>query len=212
MTDTARDYQTLTTHDTTGLEHLFEPALEVFQEEPLEEVEVSLEPLQEGVPLAEAAKLLGVHRRYALDLVHKGKLSGFKSPKGQWFINKNSITSRRLSIEPAQLVEPLQEGAIECLEVLQEDRQDGVEGDLEVLQDGSPNVANAVDGALIEKLISELQVKLDSRDHHLQAANYRIGYLEAQLEAERQQVKLLTDSQHKPGWWARFSSWFFKAQ
>ena len=36
--------------------------------------------------------------------------------------------------------------------------------------------------------------------------------LEAQLENERAQMKLLTDSQHKGGWWAKFSSWFFKGK
>jgi hypothetical protein len=53
--------------------------------------------------------------------------------------------------------------------------------------------------------IQELQLKLEG-------ATYRIGYLEAQLENERAQIKLLTDSQHKGGWWAKFSSWFFKGK
>jgi len=42
----------------------------------------------------------------------------------------------------------------------------------------------------------------------LQGATFRNGYLEAQLEGKDTQIKLLTDSQHKRGWWARFSSWF----
>jgi len=48
----------------------------------------------------------------------------------------------------------------------------------------------------------------------LEGVIYRNGYLEAQLEAERQQIKLLTDQLHKPAppvqvsWWARFGSWF----
>jgi hypothetical protein len=94
------------------------------------------------------------------------------------------------------------------LEVLQEDRVEGVEVAQEPLQEGDRNALRSVDTGLAEKLIRELQEKLDARDHHLQAANYRIGYLEAQLESERQQVKLLTDSQHKPSRWARFYSWF----
>jgi hypothetical protein len=51
----------------------------------------------------------------------------------------------------------------------------------------------------------------------IQALTYRNGYLESQLsEREKdiierdERMKLLTDSQHKPGWWAKFSSWFFK--
>lgn len=48
----------------------------------------------------------------------------------------------------------------------------------------------------------------------LEAVVYRNGYLEAQVESERQQIKLLTDQLHKPdapaelGWWSRFCSWF----
>lgn len=41
----------------------------------------------------------------------------------------------------------------------------------------------------------------------LEAANYRIGWLESQLQEREREVKLLTDSQHQPGWWARFKKW-----
>lgn len=60
--------------------------------------------------------------------------------------------------------------------------------------------ANINIGSLI-KANQELSNKLE-------AANYRIGYLEAQTENHKEQIKLLTDSQNKLGWWARFSSWF----
>lgn len=46
----------------------------------------------------------------------------------------------------------------------------------------------------------ELQNKVES-------ATYRNGYLEAQLENHKDQIKLLTDSQHKASWWRRFTSW-----
>ena len=42
----------------------------------------------------------------------------------------------------------------------------------------------------------------------LEAASMRIGYLEARTENYEKEIKLLTDSQHKRGWWARFGSWF----
>lgn len=41
----------------------------------------------------------------------------------------------------------------------------------------------------------------------LEAASMRIGYLEARTENYETQIKLLTDSQHQRGWWARFGSW-----
>jgi|GEM_PF-1406456 hypothetical protein len=46
----------------------------------------------------------------------------------------------------------------------------------------------------------------------LQGATYRNGFLEAKLEDKENQILLLTDSQSKQGWWARFSSWFFRSR
>lgn len=57
---------------------------------------------------------------------------------------------------------------------------------------------------------SELQALiavLENKDRELQAAAFRNGYLEAQLAERDQQIKLLTDSQHKSGGWARFRKW-----
>jgi|LakMenE18May11ns_1017448.scaffolds.fasta_scaffold9933183_2 hypothetical protein len=49
---------------------------------------------------------------------------------------------------------------------------------------------------------------LNDRDHKIEAASYRIGYLESQLEERDRAIKLLTDSQHQPSWWTKFKSWF----
>lgn len=60
----------------------------------------------------------------------------------------------------------------------------------------------------------ELKTLLDvitKQAEKLEAASMRIGYLEARTENYETQIKLLTDSQHKRGWWARFSSWFVGA-
>jgi len=67
----------------------------------------------------------------------------------------------------------------------------------------------------IDRLLNVIDKKLTRRLHgsqNLEAATYRIGWLESQLQDREKEVKLLTDSQHKAGWWARFSSWFSKAQ
>ena len=58
------------------------------------------------------------------------------------------------------------------------------------------------------EIIKDLAGKLAVSNEQVTAATYRNGYLEAQLEAQREQIKLLTDSQHRPGWWGRFSDWF----
>lgn len=57
-------------------------------------------------------------------------------------------------------------------------------------------VENTLDSTLVRDLLSKVE-----------ALTYRNGYLEAQLENHKEQIKLLTDSQHKPSWWRRFGSW-----
>jgi hypothetical protein len=61
--------------------------------------------------------------------------------------------------------------------------------------------------ALLTRL-SDVESQLTQAQKDLQGANWRNGYLEAQLEAERQQVKLLMDSQHQKKWWHRIRSFF----
>lgn len=50
-------------------------------------------------------------------------------------------------------------------------------------------------------LIKEMQAKIE-------ALTWRNGYLESQLENQREQIKLLTDSQHETKWWHKVRSWF----
>jgi hypothetical protein len=57
------------------------------------------------------------------------------------------------------------------------------------------------------KMIEDLQAKLDAANHQLQAASFRNGYLESQVESHKEQIKLLTDSQHRAGWWQRLYRW-----
>lgn len=59
----------------------------------------------------------------------------------------------------------------------------------------------------ITELKTELDRKVSEAQREIQAAAFRNGYLESQLEIEREHVKLLTDSQHKNGWWSRFKKW-----
>ncbi len=49
---------------------------------------------------------------------------------------------------------------------------------------------------------------LKEKDAKIEALIMRDGYMQAQYEALQQELKLLTDSQHKTGWWQRFCSWF----
>ena len=65
--------------------------------------------------------------------------------------------------------------------------------------------------ANIQNLLDELKTEREysrALAAKLEAASHRNGYLEAQTESYQEQIKLLTDSQHKSGWWTRFCSWF----
>ncbi len=57
-------------------------------------------------------------------------------------------------------------------------------------------------------IIEKLTEQLESAHKDLQGASFRNGYLEAQLAAKDEHIKLLTDSQHKSGgWWISFCDW-----
>lgn len=71
--------------------------------------------------------------------------------------------------------------------------------------------ANSENSTTIQRLLELIEAErayARSLNEKLEAANHRNGYLEAQTEGYQDQIKLLTDSQHKRGWWARFASWF----
>lgn len=92
------------------------------------------------------------------------------------------------------------------------DRADDATGDLSPPKPspGDP-VVSPPDPALIEELrrqISDLKSENQSLQKDLQGANWRNGYLESQVQSQDTQIKLLTDSQHKAGWWVRLCSWF----
>lgn len=66
----------------------------------------------------------------------------------------------------------------------------------------SANIQSLLDALKAEREYS--RVLCDKLD----AASYRNGYLEAQLAEKETHIKLLTDGQHKPGWWSQFCAWF----
>ena len=49
---------------------------------------------------------------------------------------------------------------------------------------------------------------LKEKDAKLEALTMRTGYLEALLAERETEIKLLTDSQHKSGWWRSTWGWF----
>jgi len=157
---------------TEGLEQLFQVDLE-----PKDQDQIQFQGQVDLVPLAEAAKRLGVSRRYAQKLVTSGKIQGMKDQAGRWLVKmEQGQIQFQDQVEPIEFHDQFQ---VEQREFQFQDQ---------VIQG-------------YQDQIRQLQDKLE-------AATFRAGYLQAQLEASQETIKLLTDSQHKTGWWFRFCSWF----
>jgi len=133
--------------------------------------------------------------------LQKKTLEGFKinGPFGpEWRVSEKALTTLSQPLTTLGQATPVQPHATPVHLVL----HDIEERESELEQQDSAN-SQALTTTNID--IADLLLKLEG-------ASYRIGYLESKLEEKNSQIKLLTDSQHKPGWWAKFSSWFFKGQ
>jgi hypothetical protein len=135
----------------------------------------------EGVPVEEAAKVLGLSINAVKKRLRKGSLSGYKVSGrygDKWFVDRNELEGC-----PA----PVTGTPDQCLALVTP------------VPTSAEGVPVGTDKHL--EVIRELQSKLE-------ALTYRNGYLESQLENHKDQIKLLTDSQHKGKWWQRLSDWF----
>lgn len=73
----------------------------------------------------------------------------------------------------------------------------------------SPNSPDRIPELLEAKIrLAVMEQENQQLKQQLQGATFRNGYLEAQLEGRDKEIKLLTDSQHKPAGWRKFWSWF----
>lgn len=159
-------------------------------------LEAVADPLQAGVSLEEASHLLNLHVDTIKKRLRKGTLKGFKVQEkygDKWFVSAEELPG------PAQAVTgPTLEAVADPIQVVANHTPESV-----------------ADPALLSPALERLVVSLEKKDaviesqaHQLKAAGDVIMYLRTQLEEKDTQLKLLTDSQHKSGWWVRFCSWF----
>jgi hypothetical protein len=199
MSDTAREasnYQTIEPVSTEGLDDLFQEELLEASSETVEGV--LLEP--QGIPVEVAAQHLGMSTSGILKRLRKGSLAGFKVPskRGEkWLVRYEAI--------PQGVLDSTKDSFVIAKGVL--DRTgNSLEAALHLAKESSG------ESSLDQALLDDLKQRNNDLEAKLQAATWRNGYLESKLEERDNQVRLLTDSQHKPGWWTKFSSWFFKGQ
>ena len=188
MTEPAQNYQKIQATSTEGMDQIFDVVDVVMDVDGPGVAEV----LDDGhqIPLIEAAKILNIARRSALRLIHEGKLDGSKDGHGQWLVKASSLNKRITA--KTKLQSPVEQEDTRVDVGVDEDQDHGWTG-----------AQSNVHDALLREVLGKLE-----------ALTYRNGYLESQLserekevELQRNQIKLLTDSQHKPSLWARFKNW-----
>lgn len=168
---------------TEGLDQLFQ----VEQDQQIQNQD-QLDDQLDHVPLIEAAKRLGKSRRYVHKLVTERRLPAFRDSRGRWFVklDQGQIQIQDQQFQAEQVDLHLAHGEIH-LEEPQEDQH----------------------AARLLDIIESLQSQVNAAQNQLQAASYRNGYLEAQLQERDNTIKLLTDSRESHRrWWHRFTSYF----
>lgn len=166
-------------------------------------LEAVANPAQAGVTLEEASRLLSLHVDTIKKRLRKGTLKGFKVQEKfgeKWFVCAEELPG------------PTQAVIGPTLEAVTDPALEAVAEAAQIVTDPAQAVALPIDiSPALERLVASLEKKdvvIESQAHQLKAAGDVIMYLRAQLDEKETQLKLLTDSQHKKGWWTRFCSWF----
>ena len=201
MDNLAKNYQN-NSAATEGLDDLFGVESVGVSDTVQDTVQGNVGHVQDNGPdeisVLEASKLLNVDRRSVVRLLNWQKLSGRKDERGRWIVNKQSVLNRKLDQDT------IQDAASDT--VLVEVQDSVLQSDASVQDSVLQSDASVQDSVL--ELVKQQGDQLKQAYSYLDAATARIMYLQEQLEQKDQQIKLLTDSQHKPSWWSKFSAWF----
>lgn len=183
MSDTARDYQTIDAAAVEGLEDLFEN-LPTGADNVATDVEIvpTRADSDKWVPVIVAASSLMKSERTIQRYAKQGKLQSKTDETGKLLICLPTVADNLAS--PADTVAEV----------------------ADILPTLGNDVATAADSEIISETV-RLWDLLREKDSKIEALIMRNGYLQAQLESSQEQIKLLSDSQHKAGWWTRFKKW-----
>jgi excisionase family DNA binding protein len=194
MDNLAQNYQPSIPASIEGLDQIF---VEVAEDQADGQHVDGPPALSEGqaVSVLEAAETLNITRRSVLRLIHEGKLDGAKDGQGQWLIKTSSIEKRLSGKNPVLLDLTPFDSSLDLVQDLAGPSL--AEGQAEGQDEGHATTQSSIQDLMMRELLAKME-----------ALTYRNGYLEAQLENQREQIKLLTDSQHKPGFWSKFAHWF----
>jgi hypothetical protein len=182
MNDTARDIQTVEAVSTEGMDDLYS------------QTENSVEPSDNRMVLtvAEASSRLGVPLSTLYRRIKAKKYETIQGEDGAVRIVLQAENSSENQVVTAfELIENQTESITTPDSRFSKD------------ENHSRQTFQNPDMAALLELVAE-------KDRKLEAATYRLGYLESQLEGKDREIKLLTDSQHKTSWWQRFKAFFVK--
>jgi hypothetical protein len=203
MSDTARDYQTASAATTDGIDDLFDEGLAGNQKaKPQDSAAPTYNDLGSANGLGlwfsidDAARRLGISKNAVQKRLKRGKLTGKKTsgPFGDIWLVDLSSENQILEIEFEN-----QEGSAEAKEA----KPEGLASEHQDFEGSAKGLASRTEIDFV------WQMELLNRVERLSLEN---GQLKALLQEREKEVRLLTDSQQKNGWWARFSSWFLKGQ
>lgn len=205
MSNTARDYKTDHSVATDGLDDLFEATVITDQSEC--DNSAQLENTQPEFDhghwtIAEASKHLQVSAITVRRRLQRGELEGSKiqGPNGpEWRIKPCNLDPDQTLLNNSDLTPEHDHTQV--------DNPAQPELTQPLINDKSDPSQMVIDSLL--KRISDLEHSLADSQSNLQSASWRNGYLESRIQTQEDQIKLLTDSQHKPSKWARFKAWFF---
>jgi hypothetical protein len=195
MSDTARDYQTNNAATTNGMDDLFDVVPTSADSYSIDaDTVATVSDSGSWVTVIEAASF-----------IKKSERTIQRYAKGKKFKSKTDEFGRLLIWLPTNADIPV--AVTSTVATIADNKPSVVTGfkGVATLADSSNDVATSSDSQRLWDLLAE-------KDAKIEALLMRNGYLQAQMETSQETIKLLTDSQHKPGWWAKFSSWFFKGQ
>jgi len=143
---------------------------------------------REILTTTEAATRLGISPRAVINRLKAGTLPGERIKgkfKEEWRVYWETLpnTSEETIINPDEASEASEAGAEKQTQHFR-------------------SSSEATNGS---NLLSEI---LSAHTEQIKTQNDLIRYLTEQLKEKDQRIKLLSDSQHKQGWWHRFGAWF----
>lgn len=186
-------------HTLEGLEEFYDAELSVNQEVPgnsqgTAQTQENFTGIAQWLTVEEAAKRLEISPNAVIKRLGKGKLAGRKVP-GQfgekWMVDPSGLPQEvHVHISEEQPSPPPEEPG-------------NSQGTASASQE-QPSINDAIAKQSFDVLADVIRQQTEQ----IKLQNEMIKHLSTQVQEKDGQLKLLTDSQHKRGFWSRFGSWF----